>query len=269
MQKQTFIKPSVQEDQINILTQKLLETTSQLSEANNRLTQIEKERTEMLSNISHDLRAPMTAIRSAIDLLLSEQEDMSADHYSTISLIDRRLSTMESLIQDMFYLFKVEDSSRPLDFKQVPAGPFLEEFFYDAIIDTRYDDHEMILDIPENMDCKINVDVQKLVRVLDNLLTNAAKYSGSGTTITLHASCVDSRLVIEVFDNGIGIPAESIPYIFTRTYTVSSARTPGDTSGSGLGLAIVKAIVERHEGTVECISEKGKGCTFRITLPLA
>ena len=269
MQKQTFIKPSVQEDQINILTQKLLETTAQLSEANNRLTRIEKERTEMLSNISHDLRAPMTAIRSAIDLLLSEQEDMSADHYSTVSLIDRRLFTMESLIQDMFYLFKVEDSSRPLEFKQVPAGPFLEEFFYDAIIDARYDDHEMILDIPENMDCQINVDVQKLVRVLDNLLTNAAKYSGTGTTITLDASCDDSHLMVEVSDNGIGIPAASIPYIFTRTYTVSSARTPGDTSGSGLGLAIVKAIVERHEGTVECISEKGKGCTFRITLPLA
>ena len=273
-QKTTFQNPGVESDTIETLSKKLLKTTAKLSAANkelsktnNELAESERKRKEMLANISHDLRAPITAIRSALDLLSTLENPTAEDIKSTIGLMDRRVSTLESLIQDMYFLFCVEDETRPLDLEDVDLAPFLESYFYDAVIDSRYDSHDMQLDIPMDIDCRVNIDVQKTIRVLDNLFTNAAKYSGDATTITLGCRLNSGSAIITVSDNGRGIPAESLAHIFDRTYTVSSSRSPGSPTGSGLGLAIVKAVVEKENGTVTCESEVGKGCTFVVTLP--
>ncbi len=261
--KQAFVSPDVKEDELAVLSKKLLEVTAKLQKS-------EKERSEMLANISHDLRAPITAIRSALDLLKKEGENISTEDFvNAIGLIDRRTTVLESLINDMYFLFCVEDQGRDLDIKKVSAGPFLEEYFYDATMDTKFDDHETELNVPMDMDCMIEIDVQKFIRVLDNLMTNAAKYSGSGSKIGLSAelSKGKDKLTITVSDNGIGIPEESIPHLFDRTYTVSSARTPGKTGGSGLGLAIVKAVVEKHGGEIMCESKLGEGSKFVIEMP--
>ena len=112
-------------------------------------------------------------------------------------------------------------------------------------------------------------DPGKLIRILDNLLGNAAKYAPAGTKITLSAapSADLTSLRISVTDEGPGIPPEDLERIFNRTYTVSSARTPGSATGSGLGLAIVKTITERHGGTVSCENASGAGSIFSVTLP--
>ena len=272
--KTTFQNPGLESDTIETLSKKLLQTTAKLSAANkelsktnNELAESERKRKEMLANISHDLRAPITAIRSALDLLSTQDNPSPEDIKNTIGLMDRRVSTLESLIQDMYFLFCVEDETRPLDLEEVELAPFLESYFYDAIIDSRYDSHDMQLDIPMDLDCRVNIDVQKTIRVLDNLFTNAAKYSGEGTSITLSCHTTGKNATVTVSDNGRGIPAESLAQIFDRTYTVSSSRSPGSPTGSGLGLAIVKAVVEKENGTVKCESEVGKGCSFIITLP--
>ena len=269
MKKNFFEQPLIESETIESLSAKLLAATAELSESNRELHRLQKERSEMLSNISHDLRAPITAIRSAVDYLVNGKNLTEDDYASSLKLIDRRTTTLENLIQDMYYLFCVEDTSRELAFEAVDAGMFLEEYFYDAIVDSRYDKHNMILDIEDGLCCQVSIDVQKIVRVLDNLFTNAAKYSPSGTDITLRAGIdnASSELTVSVIDNGKGIPTEALEHIFNRTYTVSSARTPGSETGSGLGLSIVKAIVERHGGTVSCRSELGKGCCFSFTLP--
>ena len=167
-------------------------------------------------NISHDLRAPITAIRSAIDYLTSGQNIRLEDYESSIRLIDHRTATLENLIQDMYYLFCVEDTSKELDLQPIDALPFLEEYFYDATAASLYDDHEMILDLPEDLQCQIDIDVQKMVRVLDNLFTNAAKYTPKGSSITLHAKITSDHqfLQIAVSDNGPGIPPEALPHLF-------------------------------------------------------
>lgn len=269
MKKNSFSQPILESETIESLSEKLLTTTAQLMNANKELQLIQKERSEMLSNISHDLRAPITAIRSCIDYLLAGK-DLSADDYtSALKMIDRRTKTLEDLIQDMYYLFCVEDTSKELSLQTVPAAAFLEEYFYDAIVDTRYDSHHMHLVIEEDVTCFLKIDLPKIVRVLDNLFTNAAKYSPEGSDITLKAS-MDSKadiLTVSVIDNGIGIPADALPHLFNRTYTVSSSRTPNSATGSGLGLSITKAIVERHHGTIHCDSREGEGSCFSFTLP--
>ena len=261
MEKNQFQAPDIESQTIEKLT-------AQLLVANTELQKMQKERSEMLANISHDLRAPITAIRSAVDVLMTSRNLSEEDLTSTLQIIDRRTKTLENMIQDMYYLFCVEDTSRELEFTVLPAAALLEEYFFDAIVDTRYDGHDMQLDLPEDLTCQIRVDIQKLIRVLDNLFTNAAKYTPEGSQITLKARECGQNLVISVIDTGNGIPPESLEKLFQRTYTVSSARTPGGSTGSGLGLAIVNAIMERFGGTVSCKSEEGAGSTFSLTLPI-
>lgn len=270
MTKKEFTRPSIENDTIESLSARLLDANSQLSEANRRLQELQRQRSEMLANISHDLRAPITAIRSAIDYLTSGQELTPEDRLSSLQLIDRRTGTLESLIEDMYYLFCVEDTSKELNRQSISAAGFLEEYFYDALADSRYSRHTLRLDIDKAMTGTICIDIQKIVRVLDNLLGNAAKYAAEGTEILLKAVCPadEEHLTVSVLDHGKGIPQEALEHIFERTYTVSSARTPCSAAGSGLGLSIVKAIVERHGGTVSCESREGEGSCFTFTLPL-
>ena len=273
--KNTFENPQVESNSIEVLSMKLLQATDQLTKANKELSEkhkalaeSERQRKEMLANISHDLRAPITAIRSSLDLL-SSYDDLPAEEVkNAVGLINRRVATLESLIQDMYFLFCVEDDTRSFSLESVELAPFLESYFYDAIVDSRYDNHDMQLDIPMDLSGRITIDIQKTIRVLDNLFTNAAKYSGEGSTITLCAKTSGNLAIISVSDTGVGIPSDALAHIFDRTYTVSSSRSPGSATGSGLGLAIVKAVIEKQNGTVRCESEINKGSSFIIELPL-
>lgn len=269
MKKNAFEQPLIESETIESLSAKLLATTAELMESNRELTRIQNERNEMLANISHDLRAPITAIRSAIDYLTAGKSLSAEDYESSLKLIDRRTKTLEDLINDMYYLFCVEDLSKELSYETVNPAVFFEEYFFDALADSRYDEHILNLEIEESLSCIINIDIQKIVRVMDNLFTNAAKYSPAGTNIDLIVRSLPGldTIMVSVKDNGIGIPKEDLPNIFGRTYTVSSARTPNSQSGSGLGLSIVKAIVERHNGTVVCESTMGVGSQFSFSLP--
>lgn len=271
MEKNNFTSPELETDTLETLSAKLIQTTAELSRANLQLLRYQKERNEMLANISHDLRAPITAIRSTLDLLKSQKEPSEKDMRDALNLIDRRTATLESLIQDMYFLFTLENPSAALDFKVVDAAPLLEEYFFDCSENPLYANHKLELELSPSLSAPVRIDVQKMLRVLDNLFTNAAKYSGDGTTITLRADLLkdSSQLFIEVKDNGIGIPADAISHIFDRTYTVSRARTPGKTAGSGLGLCIVQTILEKFGGTVSCESRENAGCSFQILLPLA
>lgn len=269
MKKNTFQSPSIETETIDILSERLLKATTQLAAANKELLALQKEREEMLSNISHDLRAPLTAIHSALDYIDSLENKTEEDYQSTLAIIKRRTANLESLVNDMYYLFCVEDTSKELSFEDVDACLFLETYFYDTIIDTRYDSHDVQLEIaPELAGHFIRIDRQRMIRVLDNLMTNAAKYSDPDAAITLKAIISDDKIIISVIDTGFGIPHEALNDIFRRTYRVSSARTPDSTTGSGLGLSIVKAIVERHQGSITCESTLGEGSAFTITLPL-
>ena len=259
----------------NLETKTADELTAELLEAHSKLQSLKKEREMMLANISHDLRAPITAIRSAVDLALSTKNLSDEDIHKTLSLIDKRTTVLEDLINDMYYLFSVEDVSRPLITQPVDACMFLEEYFYEAVIDSRYDNFEMKLDVPVDLKCTIQIDPQKMIRVLDNLMTNSAKYAGDKASyIQLSAKLVRTNnsespfcLKIIVSDDGCGIAPKALPHIFTRTYTVSNARTPNVSSGSGLGLSIASTIVERHGGTISAESTLGKGTSFTISLP--
>lgn len=264
--KKEFEQPGVYSDTVAELSKKLIEVNTKLQET-------EYERTEMIENISHDLRAPLTAIRSTIDYCMEkcsgDKLELSHEEAKTmLNLLDSRVKTLEVLIQDLYLMTCIDSGREAFKFEEVPLYQFLEEYFFAVEIDKKYDGYELKMDVPEEEGAMVRIDVAKISRVLDNLFTNARKYSNAGSTITLGAYNDGDNVCFYVKDTGKGIPEDSVPVIFDRTYRVSDARTPDKESGSGLGLSIARSIVIQHGGTIKCESHLGEGSCFTVTLPL-
>ena len=262
--KKAFEQPGVYSDTVAELSKKFIE-------ANNKLKESERQRTEMIENISHDLRAPLTAIRSTIDYCIQKTADgvdpLTEDEAGAmLKVLDSRVKTLEVLVKDLYLLTCIDSGREEFRFRNIPLAQFLEEYFYAAEIDDKYTDYNLVMDIPDNMEASVSVDVSKISRVLDNLFTNACKYSDKGSRITLGAGIENERTFFYVEDNGWGIPEDSVPHVFDRTYKVSNARTPNEDTSSGLGLAITKSIVMQHGGEIKCDSKLGKGSRFTVFL---
>ena len=249
---------------------KIEELTAQLLVANETLKRSELQRTQMLENISHDLRAPISAIRSSIDYLtmVCQSDTIDTDSVShVVGLLDARTRTLEGLIRDLYYLTSMEGNHSTFIYERIPAGAFLEDYYFTTQLDEKYADKNLELKVPERFPYEIRIDTARMTRVLDNLFTNAARYSGQGADITLGAEYDGEDVRIYVEDTGDGIASDQIPHIFERSYKASSARTPSGNSGSGLGLAIAKEIIEKHKGSITCTSQLGKGSRFTVILP--
>lgn len=246
-----------------------------LYESNITLQKTMQERDEIYANISHDLRSPITAIHNAIEYLMSLDRISEQDIRTVLPLLQERTLVLEKMINEIFLLTKLDSSTSLLHMKNIPLTGFLEDFFFSCNADSKYQNRKLILDLPENFNITVCIDTAYMTRVLDNLFSNALKYTHDGDSITLSAhidSPVDSSpaAIITVSDTGIGIASNETDKIFSRTYMSSSARTPSDASGAGLGLAICKSIIEKHNGIIWCQSDSNQHCgsTFFIRLPL-
>ena len=152
-----FRSPSLEQETVEELSRRLLEITAQLNASNRSLQHLQQERTEMLANLSHDLRAPLTAIRSAVDYLTSGQSLSAQDIEGALTLIDHRTGTLEHLIRDMYELFTLEDPSHAFSFQELDAPAFLEEYFYTALPDSHYAGHLLCFGGPAVEDILVDV----------------------------------------------------------------------------------------------------------------
>lgn len=268
MNKNPYQTPTLESDTIAVLSKQLMDTNSKLAEANEKLEANAKSRQEMLANLSHDLRAPITAIRNTLDIINSSKNISQEEFVSYLQLINRRTETLENLINDIYYLCSLE--STPLHLEKIDIITLLDEYYYDILCDKRFEQRILKLNMMADSPIYMNIDIHKFIRVLDNLFINALKFSEDNTDIILNAymDVVCQTFTIQVQDHGIGIPSNCLTRIFDRSYTVSSSRTPGNKSGSGLGLAIAKTIIEQHNGFIVCESKEGIGSSFIITLPI-
>lgn len=265
MEKKRYVKPKTLSREE--LESALLQANEELSEANEKLKRQERERAELFRNLSHDLRAPMTALVSTVGLLREKKDVSEKERTELLDLMGRRLKNLNSILDELFLLGQMENPELRLEVETIEATSFLEEFFFSCEADVKYAQRTLELDMPENLECSVKVDPQKIVRVLDNLFTNALRYSKAGDEITLGARREEQSLLVWVRDTGMGISPEDLPRVFERSYRADRSRTPGD-GGHGLGLAIAKSIVERHGGHIWCESEKDHGSTFFLKLPV-
>lgn len=264
-QKKVYRKPRITREK---LEEELIKASQELMEANGRLAAEEKERREFLSNLSHDLRAPLSALAGSVELLLSKNHIDQEEYRRLLLMMERRIETIRVMIEDMFLLSSVENTSIELKKEPVNAGLFLEEYFYAGQVNDRFEDRILELELPEEFPYIIEIDTLQFLRVLDNLFSNAVRYSRKGDKITMGGSYhpESGEVWITVSDSGAGIAPQDLEHIFERGYRATRSRTPED-GGSGLGLAIAKGILERHGGRIWCESTEGEGSCFTAALP--
>lgn len=261
--KKPFIKPELE---IKDLSAALYQANLELTQANHRLQENETRQQEFFANISHDLRSPVATIKNNIEYLLQCEDIPPAQLAEVLQQTQTKVLVIENFLEQILQLTTLEESNLP-QFKPVDVRLFLETFFYDCAADKKYAACQLNLDIPEGFSHKINADPDLLARVLENLFSNAVRYSPANAVISLGVGYAPHEVTIWVADQGMGIESSHIKAIFERSYTINKTRTPGANAGHGLGLAIAKEIVARHGGRIWCESTPRQGSTFFFTLP--
>lgn len=231
-----------------------------------RLKQLENMRRDFVANVSHELKTPITAIKGFIETLQTGAMDDANAASRFLEIIARNANRLENIIDDLLALSKIEQGEENERIALTPNN--IADILYAAITACTPTANEktitVTLDAPETLSGNVNADL--LEQAVSNLLDNALKYSGAGSTIAVQGKRQNGQILISVKDSGCGIPAEHLPRLFERFYRVDKARSR-NLGGTGLGLAIVKHIIQAHQGTVTVESTVGKGSVFTIHLP--
>jgi signal transduction histidine kinase/HPt (histidine-containing phosphotransfer) domain-containing protein len=231
--------------------------------------QLEQVRADFYSMVTHDLRNPTTMVLLASTMLTDGSVDpLLPSQTELVELIQSAGQRLIQLINDYLDFAKIDAGYLRLTLGEVDLREVIESSAHFSRLQANAKQQRLTLDLPGEP-VIASVDAERLKQVLDNLLSNAIKYTPEGGQIALRLAVEAGCAIFRVTDNGIGIPAQQIPLLFTKYH-----RVPGETTrgihGTGLGLLIVKEIVEAHRGTVTTESEgvPGKGTTFTISLPL-
>lgn len=228
-------------------------------------------RREFVANVSHELRSPLTALSGFIETLKGAAKDDPVARERFLLIMEREAGRMNRLIRDLLHLSKVEAEERVRPTTLVDMVEILRstKATLRPVADTS---GVMVrLDIAEGIRTQVPGDADQLVQVFQNLMENAVKYGGAGGDVVVRLTQdtlpKSAALRIEVIDQGEGIDPQHLPRLTERFYRVDSHRSR-EKGGTGLGLAIVKHIVQRHRGRLHIVSERGKGSTFAVILPL-
>lgn len=225
----------------------------------------EKSKDELITNVSHDLRTPLTSIIGYLGLIEDHQYQSEEDIVKYSHIAYDKAKQMKNLVEDLFEYTKVQQHGAPVNLMTVDLGQLLEQV--GASFELEADKKGMAINVScEPTPLSITADPEKLGRLFSNLVANALKYGHGASYIHLTAKQLGEKVVITVADDGEKIPAESVKYLFERFYRVESSRNKA-TGGTGLGLAIVQSIVELHHGSVTARSDDQE-TAFVVTLPV-
>jgi PAS domain S-box-containing protein len=236
-----------------------------LAEQNARLRELDAAKTQFISAMSHELRTPLTSIVSFTELIMDDEEELSEETASSLSVIQRNAERLLRLVGDLLLLDRLEAGVIPLELAAVSVPDLVADTVRSASATAA--DRNITIGVTAAAGPAVRADRLRLEQVLDNLLSNAIKFSRQDGRILVDAAHDGRRWRIDVTDDGIGIPADDLGRLFGRFVRASNARTAG-LPGTGLGLSVVKAITELHGGSVEVRSTVGQGTTFSVYLPI-
>ncbi|MFS0865602.1 cell wall metabolism sensor histidine kinase WalK [Fredinandcohnia sp. 179-A 10B2 NHS] len=226
---------------------------------------IEQERREFVANVSHELRTPLTTMRSYLEALADGawQDEKIAPQF--LDVTQTETERMIRLVNDLLQLSKLDSSDYRFSKEIINFTAYFHRII-DRFEMTKEQHVTFIRNLPEKT-IYLEMDQDKITQVLDNIISNALKYSPEGGTITFEVKELEGKIEVKVSDQGVGIPKENITKIFDRFYRVDKARTR-KLGGTGLGLAIAKEMVVAHGGEIWAASEEGVGTTVFFTLPI-
>ncbi|HZD09829.1 MAG TPA: HAMP domain-containing sensor histidine kinase [Candidatus Binatia bacterium] len=241
------------------------ERTGELVDANESLADLNKQKDAFLAVLTHDMRSPLTNIHGYASLLRDHPELPPEQRMHMAEIIlrnERALLEIVNNILDIEYL----ESGAPVLLERQNFD--LVELVNDLVDSSQAPAQEKQISLRYDSDAKpifVHADKQKINRILQNLISNAIKYTPEQGCVQVRAAMNGRYVKVEVQDNGYGIPADDLPLIFDRYSRVAKHKSMA--VGTGLGLAIVKSLVEAHEGGIDVVSEEGAGSTFTVKLP--
>lgn len=225
---------------------------------------IEMERREFVANVSHELRTPLTTMRSYLEALADGAWRDEAIAPTFLNVTQTETERMIRLVNDLLQLSKMDSRDYKLNTDFVEFNKFFNRII-DRFEMSKSQNVKFIRYIPD-VSYFVDIDTDKLTQVIDNIISNALKYSPDGGNIRFGFTVQDNMLKVMVSDDGMGIPKENVGRIFDRFYRVDRARSR-EMGGTGLGLAIAKEMTEAHGGKIWAESEEGVGTTIFFTLP--
>ncbi|QZY55857.1 sensor histidine kinase [Crassaminicella profunda] len=227
---------------------------------------VEESRKKIISNISHDLRTPLTSLLGYIEAIKNDATLRLEEKEKYIEVVYSKGKLLHVLLEDFFALSKIESNDALLSFKKLNICELIR-----MSILTFYEDFTKVSIIPEIYlpDEKLFIlgDEKSIHRIINNLLSNALKYGKDGGQIGITVKKENKFVRVTVWDNGKGIPQNEIHHIFERLYTLEESRNT-HLQGNGLGLTIVKKLIEKHHGTIHVSSIPNKKTGFSFILPL-
>jgi PAS domain S-box-containing protein len=238
---------------------------AELAAQNEQLRELDRMKDEFVASVSHELRTPLTSIRGYLELL---REDLEPDEQANemLDIVDRNAGRLLALVNDLLFAAQVA-AGKPLNLQLEVLD--LAEIVLQAVTAAEpRAEHAGVAVETSVKALAIRADALRVAQVVDNLISNAIKFTPPGGTVRIDLVERGPRAVLTVADTGIGIPDEERDELFTRFYRARAAND-GAIQGTGLGLAIAKSIVEAHGGAIGFTSEFGMGTTFEVDLPLA
>jgi signal transduction histidine kinase len=231
--------------------------------------QYEENFKELVSNISHDLKTPLTTIKGYAEGLIDGVADTEEKQNKYLRTIYNKANDMTVLVDELAYYAKIDSNTIPYSFSNISLADYFEDCVEELHLEVEI--KNIKLDYENLVDCDVKVvaDAEQLKRVVHNIISNSVKYMDKPDGI-IKIRIVDEDMFVrvDIEDNGAGIDEEELPFIFDRFYRADASRGT-KTGGSGLGLAIAKKVIEDHFGKIWATSVKDKGTTISFTLKKA
>ena len=239
---------------------------AQLADQNERLRELDRLKDEFVATASHELRTPLTSISGYLEMSLDPAEGgLSPATESHLRIVQRNADRLSVLVEQLLFLARADSHPLEIERQQVDLGEMLTEAAETARPAAAAKDIALVV-APDSH--RVLADRPQLLRIVENLVTNAVKFTPDGGRVRLAARREGGTAVLEITDTGVGIPTAEQPELFNRFFRGTSAIEEA-IPGSGLGLAISQVIAEAHGSSIEVESVPGTGSTFRLALPLA
>jgi len=230
-----------------------------------RINELENSRQLFVSNVSHELKTPMTSMKVLADSLLSQEDVPNEMYREFMQDMSNEINRENVIISDLLTLVKLDNPDMSMNISQVNINGLVESVL--KLVKPLAEQKNIELVLESFRPIIAEVDEVKLSMAISNLVENGIKYNKQDGYVHVSLNADRTYFYVKVKDNGKGIPADSIPRIFDRFYRVDKARDRA-TGGSGLGLSITKSIVLAHNGEIKVYSEEGRGTIFNMQIPL-
>jgi signal transduction histidine kinase len=257
--------PVTGKDEVADLARTFNQMAAQLQEANAKQSALESLRRDLVAWAGHDLRTPLTSVRVLVEALADGIIDDPDTARRYLEQARKQIDHLALLIDDLFQVSQLDAGGIPLQLESTSMADLISDTIEGFSGMAAKQDIRLSGWAAPGID-PVTMDIQRISRVLNNLVGNALRYAPAGGTVSVKADVVPGAVLISVEDSGEGISPEDLPHVFDRFYRGEKSRNQA-TGGSGLGLAIAKGIVEAHGGNIGVESQSGQGTRFYFSLP--